>query len=67
MSPPTPEFARQGICGTLVHQASSLALRDYGISTLVLEADPGYHAARIYESVGFKPGETTYSLEWSEG
>ena len=51
----------------MVHQASSLALRDYGISTLVLEADPGYHAARIYESVGFKPGETTYSLEWSEG
>ncbi|MEK7476139.1 MAG: GNAT family N-acetyltransferase [Candidatus Coatesbacteria bacterium] len=60
-----PEFARQGICGTLVHAASSLALREYGISTLALGADPGYHAARIYESVGFIPGETTYSLEWS--
>ena len=62
-----PDFTRQGICGTLVHEASARALADYHLETLVLEADPGYHAKRIYESVGFEPGETTYSLEWSRG
>jgi len=29
-----------------------------------MEADPDYHAARIYESVGFKRCEMTYQLSW---
>lgn len=32
-----------------------------------MEADPEYHAARIYESVGFKRGEINYSLSWWKG
>ncbi len=52
-----PEFRRQGICGTLVYEASKQALRSGGISSLVMVADENYHAARIYESVGFRPVE----------
>lgn len=46
------------------YQAGSLALAEYPIDQLVMEADPGYHAARIYESVGFSSVETNYSLSW---
>ncbi len=50
------EFRRRGICGTLVYNVSKQALKD-GIKTLVMVADENYHAAGIYESVGFKPIE----------
>jgi len=60
-----PQFRRQGICGTLVFQCAQFALRNFGIKTLVMEADADYHAARIYESVGFRPTETNHSLSWS--
>ncbi len=59
-----PDFRRQGICGTLVYQAGLIALRDYKIQYLVMEADPDYHAARIYESVGFKRSEENYAVSW---
>lgn len=57
-----PDFRKQGICGTLVYQAGLIALRDYKIQFLVMEADPDYHAARIYESVGFRRNEENYAL-----
>ena len=57
-------FRRQGICGTLVYEAGQYALSHYGVKYLVMEADPEYHAARIYESVGFKAKEINYSLCW---
>lgn len=59
-----PNFRKQGICGTLVYQSGLIALRDYKIQYLVMEADPDYHAARIYESVGFKRNEENYALSW---
>lgn len=59
-----PEYRRQGICGTLVYEAGKKALAEYGIQTLVMEADVDYHAAKIYESVGFKPTEINYALSW---
>lgn len=59
-----PDFRKKGICGSLVYQAGLIAQKDYKINSLVMEADPEYHAARIYESVGFKPTETNYSLSW---
>ena len=34
------------------------------ITTLVMEADEDYHAARIYEEVGFEPTQRLISLEW---
>jgi len=52
-----PEFQRRGICGTLVHEVARRALEDEGAETLVMVADEGYHAARIYESVGFRQVE----------
>jgi hypothetical protein len=59
-----PDHRNQGICGTLVYHAGMSAKSDFGIDRLVMEADASYHAARIYESVGFKPCETNYALSW---
>tara|TARA_Y100001958_G_C21242409_1_gene570721 strand:+ start:2948 stop:3745 length:798 start_codon:yes stop_codon:yes gene_type:complete len=62
-----PDFRRRGICGTLVYKAGLIALDEFGIEALVMEADPEYHAARIYESVGFVRSEINYSLSWWKG
>ncbi|MCG3208814.1 MAG: hypothetical protein FOGNACKC_02426 [Anaerolineae bacterium] len=59
-----PDYRRRGICGTLVYQASRYALEYLAINTLVMVADENYHAAKIYESLGFKPTERQVSLEW---
>lgn len=58
------DYRRQGICGTLVYEASQMMLKKHNIHTFVMEADPEYHAAKIYESVGFKAMERNYSLSW---
>ena len=60
-----PEHRRLGLCGSLVHHTATRGLEDFGASTLVMLADPEYHAARIYESVGFKPTEKAFALERS--
>lgn len=52
-----PEYRRRGICGTLVYEVSRRAFAEWGVKTLVMVADEGYHAAKIYESVGFEPKE----------
>ena len=52
-----PEARRQGLCGTLVHQVAQAALDRPDVESLVMLADSEYHAARIYESVGFSPSE----------
>lgn len=52
-----PAFRQRGICGTLVHHAAEVAFARFGAESLVMVADPDYHAARIYESVGFAPTE----------
>lgn len=59
-----PDFRRLGLCGTLVYQAGLMAQKEFGVSQLVMEADDNYHAARIYESVGFQRTELNYSLSW---
>lgn len=61
-----PDFRRRGICGTLVHQASSFAFEHMGAGTLVMVADEHYHAAKVYESVGFRPTEKQVALERSD-
>ena len=58
-----PEYRRRGLCGTLVHYAGQMALNDWNLETLVMVADPEYHAARIYESVGFVAREKQPGLE----
>jgi hypothetical protein len=52
-----PAYRRRGLCGSLVHAAGSDALARWKLKNLVMLADPAYHAARIYESVGFRPTE----------
>lgn len=59
-----PNHRRKGICGTLVYETFNLALKEFELDFLVMEADLDYHAARIYESVGFKKNEINYSLSW---
>jgi hypothetical protein len=34
-----------------------------GVATLVIVADPGYHAMRIYQDVGFRGTETQLQAE----
>lgn len=49
-----PDFRRRGICAKLIHETARLAFESGAAETLVMIADEGYHAAKIYESVGFK-------------
>lgn len=48
---------RRGICSRLLVDAARHAVSAYGATQLVIAADPDYHAAAIYESVGFSPIE----------
>lgn len=57
-----PRFARRGVCRSLVHEASRVALSDLGVTTLVIAALRGGDAARSYESVGFTETERTVAL-----
>lgn len=58
-----PDFRRRGLCGSLVHHVAKYGLEVMKAKTLVMCADPEYHAARIYESVGFRPTERQYALQ----
>jgi len=58
-----PAARRQGLAGTLVWQAARYAIDRLGASTLVIVADPGEGAIRIYRSTGFADRETQVSLE----
>lgn len=60
------EHRNKGVCNTLVYEVSMRALTRSDVHTLVMEADVDYHAAKIYEGIGFKPTETNYALEWWE-
>lgn len=57
-----PRFARRGVCSTLVHEVARRALEEQGFDTLVMAADADYHAAKVYESAGFRPTERLISL-----
>jgi ribosomal protein S18 acetylase RimI-like enzyme len=59
-----PEHRRKGVCGTMVYKVGQLMQADFNLRNLVMVADENYHAARIYESVGFKKTETQYALTW---
>jgi len=59
-----PDFRRQGICGALVYESAKFAFDKMGLTDLVMVADENYHAAKIYESVGFTPTAKEYSAFW---
>ncbi len=59
-----PEYRNLGICKNLVFEAGKTMLSKNKVDSLIIEADPDYHAIKVYESVGFKKLETNYSLSW---
>lgn len=61
-----PDFRRRGLCGTLVQYAAQYGQAHWDAKTLVMVADEHYHAARIYESVGFRPTERLVTVTWWE-
>ncbi len=57
-----PEYRNRGICKTLVYETCKKGLQR--TEQLVMAADEGYHAAKIYESLGFMAVERQASLCW---
>ena len=57
-----PDYRRRGLAGTLVHHAGAEGLTWPGVETLVIVADPGDEAIRVYGSVGFDGTETQVQL-----
>jgi len=58
-----PDHRCQGICGRLVYEAGRHALQRFpGVQTLVMVAEAGHQAARVYQSAGFQPHETIHAL-----
>ncbi len=57
-----PEYRRKGICGSAVYDVSRDLLESKRVHTLTMAADEDYHAARIYESLGYKMGEKSVVL-----
>jgi len=58
-----PDFRRLGLAGTLVCRAGRHGLAEPGVSRLVMVADPGYPAIRLYESLGFSRTEDQVGFE----
>lgn len=54
-----PSFRRQGLAGTLVWHAARFGLDQLGAARLVIVAEQGSPATRVYTSVGFAPIEDT--------
>lgn len=59
-----PDFRKQGVCTTMVYEVSTMAFDIFNAKTLVMEADPHYHAAKIYEKLGFVCTEKNFALSW---
>ena len=57
-----PQHRSRGLAGALVHAAAQWAHARLGTRTLVIVADPDYHAQALYERLGFRPAETQLSL-----
>ena len=57
-----PEFRKKGICGNLIFESAKFGFEKLGAVTLVMVADPEYHAAKVYESVGFAPTEKAIGM-----
>jgi len=58
-----PAARQRGLAGTLVYHAGRYGFDTLGARTLVMVADPGYSAIRIYRSVGFADRETQVALQ----
>ncbi len=61
-----PARRRQGIASSLIHWAAAHAFEQFGIRSLVMVADKGSPAERLYKSLGFEMLERQVGLEWWE-
>lgn len=59
-----PDHQRKGVCATLVYHTAKYAFETMKLKKLVMVADEHYHAAKIYESVGFAPTEKLVGVSW---
>jgi GNAT superfamily N-acetyltransferase len=57
-----PDFRGRGLAGALVRFAGGRALSNRAVTTLVIAADPGDAAIRLYRSLGFAGTETQVQL-----
>jgi GNAT superfamily N-acetyltransferase len=58
-----PAWRRKGLAGTLVWHAGRWALDQMGARTLVIVADPGAGAIRVYRSAGFAGTQTQIGFQ----
>ena len=58
-----PEHRRRGLAGSLVDHVSRYGFEVLGARTLVMVADPGYHAVDLYRSLGFAVTQTQLQAE----
>jgi GNAT superfamily N-acetyltransferase len=58
-----PDHRGKGFASRLLYEASIYAIEVLGARTLVIAADPGYHAIGIYRSLGFEQVERQVQLE----
>ena len=62
-----PDFRRQGICQTLLWRAAEWSSRRHEIEQIVIAAEPGAPAERIYRSVGLTNASRQYGLHRWDG
>ncbi len=62
-----PAYRRQGIASSLIQAAASHAFMQFNLQSLVMVADKGSPAERLYKSLGFEMSERQVGLEWWEG
>ena len=58
-----PAHRRRGLCRALLAMAGEHAGAELGAHTLVILADPGYHAIDLYRSAGFTDTEVHVQLQ----
>ena len=58
-----PDFRRRGLASQTVATAGKFVAETFGVETLVIVADPNYHAISIYQDLGFIGTEQQLSIE----
>lgn len=62
-----PDYRRRGIARSLVTQSGAYALEHFGIKTLVIVAEAGSQAERLYQAAGFEIVEHQIGIgKWNE-
>lgn len=62
-----PEYRRRGLASAVVQHAGHWAMTELRTSTLVIVADPDYHAIGLYRKLGFTETERQVGLQRQSG